>query len=1302
MPSQQFGLLSSVADAIAEVCFVKDCGGRYAYCNEAFSRFVGVSRARIIGSTDEILFGSSFATALSQDERQVLDTGVSSVTGRVFPSQGGYQNIPLRLSAYRDDAGEIQGVVAVGCGAPDSDPLTVPSVVEVDDVAFRPADPDRYSPELFVLNEVGIICSGGTSADEILSQITRLIAKSLYQGNCGFFLLDEHRKVFVQHRSMVFPEPGIEYLEFDDDKGLVGKTARCGRAVRVANVLEDEDYYCIDARTRSEMCVPLHCDGSIIGVMNIESPAFDAFSEADERLIVTVLDLISTSLERLKAQKALSESEGRIGDLVDAIPQIVWMAGPDGGLFHLNAKASEYTGVKMDQLTGWSWDAVIHPDDLAGTIEDWTACLCDGVSRDMSFRIKRHDGVYRWHITRQVPVRDVSGQIVTWYGTCTDVEDLMVAEQSLRESEERFRLLFEGAADAIFWADAETGRLTHCNRAAEVLLGRDRREIVGQLQTFIHPPEEADHYQEIFRQHIAEATRTPVEIEVQRKDGVRVPVSVSPSLTTVSGHTVIQGIFRDISARRKIQRTLQMMQFCVDHAGDSVFWLNRAGQVLYVNEAACISRGYLREELLRMTVFDLDMDRGGEFAQWAIHFEDIKNRGSVTLETRHRAKDGRVFPVEVNANYVDVDGQEMNFAFVRDISERKQREERISQLAAIVESSADAIFGMTLDGEISSWNRGASNVFGFDEAAVVGQPLSAILPQNAWLDLQRVLERISEGGGIEQISAVACRCDEQSIEVALTVSPVWAADGLLLGASAIARNVTEVNRAEAERQRAERDLRVSEERFSKLFYASPFSIIVATYPEGKIIEVNDAFLRLFSFDREAVLGKTTGELNIWVDPSARMEMVERLKRDESARDMQLEFRSNTGHLLTLLMSVEIIWLQGQPHSLAMSIDITDRRKLEEQLRQSQKMEAVGQLAGGVAHDFNNLLTVINGYSDLLPEMYAEKESWHASVREIGEAGRRAAELTEQLLAFSRRSFTQPRVLQLNEVVVRAEKLLRRLIGEQIDLRVDMEPELHPIKADLNQIEQVLMNLAVNARDAMPAGGQLVIRTQSILVADATVSVMLQVIDTGLGMNDDVLSRAFEPFFTTKEIGRGSGLGLAVVHGIVKQNGGEISVSSAPGKGACFSICFPAVEAIVNLNSEPLLQPSLSAGCETILLVEDEPGVRRLIRMTLERQGYRIVEATNGDEAMAIASRMAGPIHLLLTDVVMPGMDGRSLADLLRNELPDLRVIYISGYNEVERLRNPSSNPRDTFLRKPLLPQELVQRVREHLDGEFQE
>jgi len=383
-------------------------------------------------------------------------------------------------------------------------------------------------------------------------------------------------------------------------------------------------------------------------------------------------------------------------------------------------------------------------------------------------------------------------------------------------------------------------------------------------------------------------------------------------------------------------------------------------------------------------------------------------------------------------------------------------------------------------------------------------------------------------------------------------------------------------------------------------------------------------------------------------------------------------------------------------------------ELAQQLRHATKMEAIGRLAGGVAHDFNNLLTAISGYTSFVLESFDESDSRRADLLEASKAAERAAALTRQLLALGRRQILQPKVLNMNGLVSGIQKLLQRTIPEHIELVLDLDSALDPVRVDPGQLEQVLLNLALNARDAMPQGGRLCFATKAADIGDAWAKrhppmtaaryVRLTVSDTGLGMSPDTQSRVFEPFFTTKEHGKGTGLGLATVYGIVKQSGGFIWVSSELGKGTAFEVYLPVVHEPIELASPDEQNTDSGGGSETILLAEDDGAVRRLCRDILTHYGYTVLDARDGDEALAIARRHHGMIHLLITDMVMPGLSGRELAARVTADRPDLRVLYTSGYAETSTMRQVTETRQQRLLTKPFLPMDLLRKVRTTLDA----
>jgi signal transduction histidine kinase/CheY-like chemotaxis protein len=420
-------------------------------------------------------------------------------------------------------------------------------------------------------------------------------------------------------------------------------------------------------------------------------------------------------------------------------------------------------------------------------------------------------------------------------------------------------------------------------------------------------------------------------------------------------------------------------------------------------------------------------------------------------------------------------------------------------------------------------------------------------------------------------------------------------------------------------------------------------------------------------------------------------------------------RHKNGSWRTLESRASTIVKSGKVEKLVIvNRDVTERKHLEEQFRQSQKMEAVGRLSGGVAHDFNNLLGVIIGYGEIVRDGTATESPLRTCVEEMLKAGHRAATLTRQLLAFSRQQVLDPKVLELNVVVKDMEKMLLRLIGEDVRLKTSLDPALVRIKADQGQIEQVVMNLAVNARDAMPRGGELRIETSNFHMDEAFVRrypypvlvgdyVLLSVTDNGVGMDATTRARVFEPFFTTKEKGKGTGLGLSTVYGVVKQSGGYIDVISEPGAGASFKIYLPKVEVAADPQKQSTDLPVSLQGMETVLLVEDETSLRELSRHLLELCGYSVLEAENGEEALKKSQGHRGVIHLLLTDVVMPGMSGRILADQLVRHRPETRVVYMSGYTGQTVGEHGVLAEGSFFLPKPFTRDALARKVREALD-----
>ena len=500
--------------------------------------------------------------------------------------------------------------------------------------------------------------------------------------------------------------------------------------------------------------------------------------------------------------------------------------------------------------------------------------------------------------------------------------------------------------------------------------------------------------------------------------------------------------------------------------------------------------------------------------------------------------------------------------------------------------------------------------------------------------------------------------------------------------------------------------RRAEEEYRRFFESNLAGNFVAT-PDGRLLACNPAFARMFGFSSvEEAMQQNMATL--YPNPESRAAFISRLKRERQLENFELELRRSNGAPIYVVASVigtvneegELLQILGH------LIDETERRKAEQQFLQSQKMEAVGRLAGGVAHDFNNLLGVILGYSEMLLEQLPASDSVHKQIERICQASKHAVSLTRRLLAFSRKQVLQPTVINLNAVVSELGKILPRLIEEDVRIVISLDPELGLVKADPGQIEQVILNLAVNARDAMPHGGTLTLETANADLDSSYAGhqgdrnnsrhIMLKVSDTGIGMDELTLSRIFEPFFTTKEVGKGTGLGLATVYGIVQQSGGYIFVNSKPGRGTSFQIYLPQVQVTAEAPQTPEPPARAAFGSETILLVEDAPPLRELTRQFLETYGYKVLEAPDAFQALEIAERHKQEVRLLITDVVMPGMGGRALADRLISIRPGIRVLYISGYTDDANIDQGVLQSVVGFLPKPYTRDALASKVRELL------
>ncbi len=674
--------------------------------------------------------------------------------------------------------------------------------------------------------------------------------------------------------------------------------------------------------------------------------------------------------------------------------------------------------------------------------------------------------------------------------------------------------------------------------------------------------------------------------------------------------------------------------------------------------------------------------------------------GTLAEEGWRMRRDGTRFWAQVVITPIGNEAGELTgyAAVTRDHTQR-HRDEQLFRAA--VNASPSGMVMIDADARITLCNRVLAGMFGYAEGDLIGQPLDMLVPQR-YRERHNVLTAaFFFHPGSRQMGAgrelIALHADGHEFPVEIGLNPLQLDDAPHVLASII--DITT-------RRRTQEQLLEREARWRILMDHASDGINIVN-AEGIVQDVNPRMCELLGVAREDIIGHHISEFSIRETAAEATGHMHQLARHSGGGPRRTELRRGDGSSVVVDFSSSAVSLGGEELFVAIGRDMTAHLQLENQLRQAQKMEAVGRLAGGVAHDFNNLLTVISGNIELLRDQFAAGTEHHDMMGEIAQASRRAAELTRQLLAFSRQQMLAPRILNLPDLVHSTERMLRRLIGEDVQLVTRCAQDTAPVRADPGQIEQVILNLAVNSRDAMPDGGTITIETRTLDLHEREVGenatlaggrwVLLAISDTGTGMSDEVKANIFEPFFTTKDPGKGTGLGLATVYGIVKQSEGFVAVDSEQNHGTTFRVYLPAasVPEFVAQEQTPLTAPG---GSERLLLVEDDELVRSLARRALERRGYAVLEAADPDQALAMAAAETQPIELLLTDVIMPGMSGRALAERLTAFRPGVRVLYTSGYTDEAILRLGVLEHGLAFLQKPYTPESLARKVREVLDS----
>ena len=1066
--------------------------------------------------------------------------------------------------------------------------------------------------------------------------------------------------------------------------------------------------------------------------------------------IVGVIGMVHDVTERRRAEQALRESEERFRLMADAAPVMIWTDDASGMTNYFNKPWLDFTGRTLAQELGLGSRESIHPEDLPRFVEVYAAAQKARSSFQTDYRLRRHDGEYRWVLETAMPRFTQAGEFEGFIGSVIDISERRRAEEAVRESEERFRFMAD-AAPVMIWLDDVHGKCTYFSKPWLDFTGRTLEEEIGLgWLEGVHPDD-----RESIRAGEAAARRKlepfRMEYRLRRRDGEYRWIfdTAHPRFTPSGVFAGYIGSSIDITDRRRAGEALAESEARyrtqVEHAPEAIVVFDvDTGRFVDANENALQLYGLSREKLFAIGPADLSPpvqpDGRSSAESAAANIREALDGGIPVFEWTHVDAAGRVVPCEVRLVRLPSATRRLVRGSVTDISERKNSEKvraALYEIAATTNAAEDldefyaAIHGIV--GELM-YARNFYVALHDPEAGLLSFPycVDELDPPPAPRPLRKGLtEYVLHSGEPllvpdEEFPAMIATGDVESVGspsvdwLGVPLKSRGRTFGVLVVQSYDPRFrygptdrdvltfVSQQIAVAIERKGALEALRESEERYRLLFERNMAGVYRVAL-DGRILECNDALAHIYGYSsREELAGRNIAELH--PDAEMRREFRESLFQFRTLANLEMRGQRKDGSPVWTLENAALLADEraGDVVIEGMVTDVTDRRILEEQLRQSQKMEAIGQLAGGIAHDFNNLLTTVLGYSNMALNRLSPHEPIREEIEEIQRAGERAANLTRQLLAFSRKQLFEPRVLDVNVRIVESTRMLSRLIGERIRLVTELEPSLGSVRADPGQIEQVLVNLVVNARDAMPDGGTLTIRTQNAEVdplssrrhfgAPAGSYVVLSVADTGVGIDAETQKRIFEPFFTTKEKPLGTGLGLATVYGIVRQSGGQVYVESAPGAGSTFRVYLPSVDEAVSTEENRLEPPGPARGSETILLVEDEGPVRELTRRCLEQRGYAVIPAASAEEALDLLAGHGGSLDLLLTDVVMPGASGPDLARRLTRERPDLQVLFVSGYPDASPDSARLLEPGVPFLQKPFTADTLARKVRDVLDA----
>ncbi len=1011
-----------------------------------------------------------------------------------------------------------------------------------------------------------------------------------------------------------------------------------------------------------------------------------------------------------KSAAALRQSEERFRSAFEDAPIGIALVDIDGRMLRVNRTWCDALGYTEEEMRARSFQDLTHPDDLEASVEALGRLRSGEISTfEQEKRYVHKQGHLIWAILKVSLHLGEDGKPLYFVSQMQDITQRKLAEEALASSEQRFRTVADALNEAVWDLDMTTGRVWW-GEGLRRLFGYTPAETGGKVAFWegrVHPDDRDGVLTETWAAIDRGDPEWAVEYRFRRSDGdYAIVLDRASIMRDESGRAVrLVGALVDISERREAEEALraseERFRFIARATNEALWDHDLVTGEAWWGEGFGRFFGYAEGELPATDEGWLAQIHPEDRERVRSEMQALVDEGGTEWagEYRFRRKDGTYATVYDRAFVVrDEAGRPLRkLGAMLDLTDRKTAEEALGRseerYRTVVEQASDGIFIFDhATGELLDVNPRACTGLGYDCSELLGRRIVELLPAGG---PPMRLDRLTVGQSVVD-ERTLLRKDGTPIqaEISLKLLP----DGRVLG---IARDVTE-------RKRAEAALRASEAKFAGAFDASPSPMVIMTLQDGIFVEVNASFLHTFGYRRDELIGRPMGEFGIWDDPDDGRAALEKVRRDGSVTNEELEFRTRSGDRRIGLYSAERIELGGEPYLLALINDITERRALEAQLRQAQKLEAVGQLTSGIAHDFNNLLTVILSNADLIEaHLPAELTALRGDVEDLKVAARRGADMIRKLLSFSRRGALAFRPISLGTLLKESAAMLRRVIPEHIDVRLQSDQPVPAVLADPGAVEQILLNLATNARDAMPRGGTLTIDVSETRVEAPRLEaygltplgsfVCLSVADTGVGMDETTRARIFEPFFTTKPPGQGTGLGMAMIYGLVRQHGGFVEVESAAGHGTTVRVFLPATDEAPTDIRAP--QASVvRGGTETILVVEDFAVIRRAARRALERHGYRVLLAEDGEEALRILLEEEEQVDLVITDLVMPKVGGQRLFDAVRQAGKTLPFLFTSGYRQDDRPDEAAVlEPGMPFLRKPWTVPELLAAARDVLD-----